>query len=103
MADYSMYQYYKGSENYPSKKAAFFGFYEKSFENTYKGKPEDKEEAFKDFICDLLYQQAAEAYMFGSPRVDKSKCFKEYLKEYFDLDFKKEYYENFDPTPCEPS
>mgnify|MGYP003606855958 FL=1 len=35
--DYSMYIYFKGSEKYPNKKAEFFAFYEKSFENTYQG------------------------------------------------------------------
>jgi len=88
-----MYKYYRGSDNYPNKKAAFFGFYEEVFEYTYKGKPEDKEEAFKDYICDLLYEQASDIYMFGLPQVDKSKCFQKYLNEYFNPDLHLEYYE----------
>jgi hypothetical protein len=88
-----MYKYYKGSEEYPNRKAAFFGFYEKGFEITYKGKPEDKEEAFKDYMCKLLYEQIADAAMFGLPGVDKSKKYSEYLEIYFNPDLHTEYYE----------
>ncbi|MDR0566136.1 MAG: hypothetical protein LBG47_03725 [Prevotellaceae bacterium] len=94
-SDYSMYKYYKGSEEYPNKKAAFFGFYEKCFENTYKGTPEDKEEAFKDYMAHLLYEQASDMCMFGSPRVNESKKYGEYLSRYFDTDSHLEYYENY--------
>lgn len=94
MKDYSMYTYYKGDGNYPNKKAAFFGSYEMGFEYTYTGKPENKEEAFKDFICDLLYEQASEIFMFGLPQVDKSKCFQEYLETYSNPDLNLEYYES---------
>jgi hypothetical protein len=93
MKDYSIYKYYKGSDNYPNKKAAFFGSYERGFEFSYKGKPEDKEEAFKDFMCHLLYEQTADACMFGTPGVDKSKCFDETLDIYFKPDYHLEYYE----------
>jgi hypothetical protein len=94
MKDYSMYTYCKGDDNYPNKKAAFFGFYENAFEITYKGKPEDKVEAFKDYICDLLYEQASDIYMFGVPGVDKGKCFGEYLELYSNPDLHLEYYEH---------
>jgi hypothetical protein len=90
--DYSMYKYYKGSDEYPNKKAKFFGFYERAFEFTYKGKPEDKEDAFKDYMSHLLYEQASEIYMFGLPTVNKSEKYGEYLKEYFDTDFRLECY-----------
>jgi hypothetical protein len=90
--DYSMYTYYKGSDKYPNKKAAFFGFYEKSFENTYKGKPENKKEVFKDYICDLLYDQASEIYHFGLPSVNNAEKYSEYLKEYSSPDLHLEYY-----------
>jgi len=93
MKNYNMYIYYKGSDDYPNKKAAFFGSYEKAFEYSYKGMPEDKEESFKEFMCNLLYEQASDIYIFGLPDVDKSKCFKEYLKTYFDPEFHLEYYE----------
>jgi hypothetical protein len=92
-SDYSMYKYFKGSEEYPNKKAAFFGFYERCFEYTYKGKPEDKEERFKDYMCNLLYEQASEIYHFGLPQVDKSERFNEYLQIYFNPDLHLEYYE----------
>lgn len=92
MKDYSMYIYYKGSDEYPNRKAAFFGFYEHHFENIYKGKPEDKAEEFKDYICDLLYEQASELYHFPLQIGSKSDCFSEYLKEYFDPDFHLENY-----------
>ncbi len=53
--DYSLYIYYKGSEEYPNHKARFFGLYEQHFDVGYNGKPEDKEEAFKDYMCNVLY------------------------------------------------
>jgi hypothetical protein len=93
MKDFSMYRYYKGSDEYPNKKAAFFGFYERVFERTYKGQPEDKEEAFKAYMCDLLYEQASDIYHFGVPGVDKSKCFDEYLQFYFKPNLHLEYYD----------
>ena len=82
MKDYSMYKYYKGLNDYPNKKSAFFGFYEMGFENNFKGKPEDKEEEFKKYIRDLLYEQASDIYMFGEIGVDKDKSFNEYLDIY---------------------
>ncbi|MDR2286962.1 MAG: hypothetical protein LBE04_05750 [Prevotellaceae bacterium] len=92
-SDYSMYKYYKGRDEYTNKKAKFFGFYESAFERTYKGKPEDKKEAFKDYMSHLLYEQASEIYMFGLPQVNKSEKYGEYLKEYFTPDLHLEYYE----------
>lgn len=94
MKDYSMYTYYKGSDNYPNKKAAFFGFYERAFELTYKGKPEDKPETFKDYICDLLYEQASELYQFPLQIGTKADCFEEYLKEYSNPNLNLEKYEH---------
>jgi hypothetical protein len=90
-----MYTYYKGNENYPNKKAAFFGFYEWIFEVSYKGKPEDKLEAFKDYICDLLYEQASEFYQFPLQIGTKSECFGKYLKEYSNPDCNLEMYEHY--------
>ena len=95
MKDYSMYRYYKGEgHKYPNRKTEFFAFYERDFELTYKGNPENKEEAFKDFMSDLLYQQCAEMNMFGcDPMQDKSKALDEYYKRYFDPEYKVELYE----------
>lgn len=81
--DYSLYIYYKGSEDYPNKKAAYFGFYENNFENIYKGTPDDKEKAFKDYMSTLLHEKASDMYQFGLPQVDKSAKMKEFLKYYF--------------------
>jgi hypothetical protein len=90
-----MYIYYKGENHqYPNKKAKFFGFYERDFEVNYHGKPEDKEEAFKDFMSDLLYQQCAELCMFGAdPLQDKNKELDEYYALYFNPDLHLERYE----------
>ena len=84
--DYSMYVYYKGSNEYTNEKAAFFGFYENAFDHTYKGKPEDKEEAFKDYMCNLLSEQASEIYHFPSQIGTKSECLGKYFKYYFQPD-----------------
>lgn len=81
--DYSIYKYYKGSEDYPNDKARFFGFYEQHFDVGYNGKPEDKEEAFKDYMCNVLYEQCADMCCFGMPGVDKWAKYDDYLDEYF--------------------
>ena len=81
--DYSIYKYYKGSEDYPNDKARFFGFYEQHFDVGYNGKPEDKEEAFKDYMCNVLYEQCADMCCFGMPGVDKWAKYNDYLDEYF--------------------
>ena len=81
--DYSLYIYYKGSDEYPNDKAAFFGFYERSFELTYDGKPEDKKEVFATKMAHILYEQCFERCYFGMPGVDKEKCYRKYLDEYF--------------------
>jgi len=86
--DYSLYKYYKGSEKYPNQKAKFFGFYESMFERSYDGAPEDKEEAFKEYMSDLLYQKASDIYHFGYPGVDVSAKLEEFNKYYFDPDYK---------------
>lgn len=96
MKDYSMYIYFKGTEEYPNKKAEFFGFYESIFEYNYTGTPENKEEAFKEHITGVLYQQASDLYQFGYPGVDISASLEEYYKIYFNPDFKLEFYERED-------
>ncbi|MEG1993380.1 MAG: hypothetical protein RR048_00550 [Oscillospiraceae bacterium] len=88
-----MYRYYKGSDDYPDAKSKFFGFYERCFELTYKGKPEDKEESFKDYMSSLLYEQASDSFMFGVDGVDNSECYRKYLNEYFNHGVNKEVYE----------
>jgi hypothetical protein len=98
-SDYSMYTYYKGSDEYPNKKAEFFGFFEMEFEKTYEGKPEDKEAAFKTYMSHLLYKQAVEIRRLGLakdnklPKTSKLNCYKEYLDIYFNPDFCLEYYD----------
>ncbi|MEI6754321.1 MAG: hypothetical protein WCK78_14285 [Paludibacter sp.] len=91
--DYSMYRYYNGTEKYLNKKAAFWGFYERSFELTYKGSKEDKFEKFNDFILTLLYEQTSDACHFGAPGVDKDKCMEDYIRVYKEPDYKSEMYE----------
>lgn len=91
--DYSIYIYYKGSDEYPNDKARFFGFYEKHFDIGYSGKPEDKEEAFKDYMCNVLYEQCADKCCFGTPGVDKNECYQKYLDEYFNPERNIEKYE----------
>ncbi|HML71164.1 MAG TPA: hypothetical protein PKA78_07335 [Macellibacteroides fermentans] len=81
--DYSIYKYYKGSEDYPNDKARFFGFYEQHFDVGYNGKPEDKEEAFKDYMSNVLFEQCADMCCFGMPGVDKWAKYDDYLNEYF--------------------
>ena len=71
--DFSMYTYYKGSDDFPTAKARFFGHYEMVFDETYEGRPEDKEESFKSFISDLLYEQTSEIYKFGMVEVENEK------------------------------
>lgn len=91
--DFSMYTYYKGSDDFPTAKARFFGHYEMVFDETYEGRPEDKEESFKSFISDLLYEQASDIYMFGMVGVDKGKCYSEYIQIYLNPELEKENYE----------
>jgi hypothetical protein len=91
--DYSMYKYYKGEKENPfdnvtQNKKHMFWFYESCFEITYKGKPEDKEEAFKDYMSDLLWEKASDMYMFGYPGVDNGKCYGEFISYYFNPDMK---------------
>jgi len=81
--DYSLYTYYKGSSKFPNRKAAYFGSYEQQFDNGYEGPPEDKEEAFKEFMSDLLYQKASDYYMFGAPGVDRAASLREFTEFYF--------------------
>lgn len=93
MKDYSLYIYYKGSDNYPNNKSRLFGFYEEMFDKSYKGSEEDKEDAFKDYMSDLLYEKASDMYSFGTPGVDKSESYREFLKEYFNPELNVEDYE----------
>lgn len=87
MKDYSMYVYYKGSDTFPNKKAKFWGTYEKIFDNSYSGKAEDKEEAFKDYISNLIYEQTSDSMSMGGGvthemiREQYGKNIKHYLNE----------------------
>lgn len=83
--DFSIYKYYKGSEDYPNDKARYFGFYEKHFDDGYTGNPDDKEEAFKDVISNLLYEKASEYFMFGTEKTyeEKMKKYNAFIKYYF--------------------
>lgn len=91
--DYSMYKYLDGTGKYPTKKAAFFAFYEQSFESTYKGTPGEKAERFKDFILSVLYEQTADACHFGAEGVDKDACLADYIRVYHEPGYKSELYE----------
>ena len=92
-SDYSMYIYYKGSDEYINKKAAFFGFYEEVFENTYTGSAENKEVTFRDYIGKLLYEQCSDVCHFGAEGVDKDACYKDYYRKYIEPDYLSEQYE----------
>ena len=92
--NYSMYTYYKGSDTYPNKKAKFFGFYEKMFDLSYKGSDADKEELFKDYILELLYEQASDIYHFGEEGVDIDKSLEEYISIYYEPEYQSENYDN---------
>lgn len=81
--DYSLYKYYKGSDEYPNDKARFFGYYEKVFENTFHGKPEERVEAFKTHMMDVLYEQCSDKCYFGMQGVDKWAKYNDYLQDYF--------------------
>ena len=89
-----MYLYYKGSDTYPNDKAKFFGFYERSFEFTYKGSDADKAELFKDYILSLLYEQASDSYHFGEEGVDADKCLEDYIRVYYEPEYQAELYDN---------
>jgi hypothetical protein len=86
--DHSMYIYFDGIGKYPNKKAAFFGFYEQSFENTYKGTKDDKAEKFMDYMLELLYEQCSDGCHFGSPDVDEDKCLEDYIRKYKEPDYR---------------
>jgi hypothetical protein len=86
--DYSMYKYLDGTGKYPNKKAEFFAFYEQSFESTYKGTPGEKAERFRDFILELLYEQASDGCHFGAEGVDKDKCYEDYIRVYKEPEYK---------------
>lgn len=60
-----MFTYYKGNANFPNRKAEFYGFLEKGFHETYTGKPEDKEEAFKDFMLHYLTEKVSDLWAFN--------------------------------------
>ena len=92
MKDYSMYVYYKGSSNYPNKKAKFWGTYEEIFDNNYSGKDEDKEEDFKDYISNLIYQLSSDSISMGGGvtyemiQEQYRKNIKHYLNESDDIE-----------------
>ena len=92
MKDYSMYVYYKGSSNYPNKKAKFWGTYEEIFDNNYSGNDEDKEEDFKDYISNLIYQLSSDSISMGSGvtyemiQEQYRKNIKHYLNESDDIE-----------------
>ena len=92
MKDYSMYVYYKGSSNYPNKKAKFWRTYEEIFDNNYSGKDEDKEEDFKDYISNLIYQLSSDSISMGSGvtyemiQEQYRKNIKHYLNESDDIE-----------------
>ena len=43
-----------------------FRTYEEIFDNNYSGKDEDKEEDFKDYISNLIYQLSSDSISMGS-------------------------------------
>ena len=92
MKDYSIYIYYKGSTDFPNKKAKFWGTYERLFDNSYKGKDEDKEEEFKDYMSNLIYQLSSDSISMGSGvtyemiQEQYRKNIKHYLNESDDIE-----------------
>jgi hypothetical protein len=94
MSDYSIYNYYNDLASLKGK-GAFLGPYEELFDKKYTGKPEDKEGAFKDYMFEVLHEQAVDTGMAGIPRVDNTVVFGEYIKNYFDPGHNADWYENF--------
>lgn len=93
MADYSIYKYYKGDLAALKGKAAFFGSYEELFDSTYNGKPKDKEDAFKNYMYNILSEKASDmAGMSNITHNDIMASYDEMLRTYFDLEYKKELY-----------
>jgi len=91
--NYSIYTYYKGSDTYPNNKAKFFGFYEKIFDLTYKGSDADKDELFRDYLHELLYEQASDLYHFGEQGVDIDECFEDYYRVYSEPEYQADLYD----------
>ena len=91
--NYSMYTYYKGSDTYPNNKAKFFGFYEQMFDLSYKGSDAYKDELFRDYLHELLYEQASDICHFGEEGVDTDQCFEDYYRVYSEPEYKLEIYD----------
>jgi hypothetical protein len=58
----------------------------------YHGNPENRVEAFKEHICDALYERISDASMFGLSDGDKIAALKEGLQTYMYPDFRMEYW-----------
>ena len=86
MKDYSIYKYYKGSSDFPNKKAKFWGTYERLFDNGYKGNDEDKEEEFKDYMSNLIYQLSSDSITMGGGATYEmiQEEYEKNIKHYFD-------------------
>ncbi len=80
--DYSLYIYYKGSDEYPNDKAAFFGMYEKVFEESYDGAPEDKAEEFAAFMHDLIVEMSSDMSDMAGPGIDSNRGYEFFLNVY---------------------
>ena len=80
--DYSIYVYYKGSDLYPNIKSLFFGEIEMEFDINYEGKPEDKKEAFKVYMAEVVDKQVTDYCSFHAPRLDIDESTKKYWEEY---------------------
>lgn len=91
--DYSLYVYYRGSDEYPSRKARYFGEYEGSFERSYRGGREGKAAALRQFMHHVIYERTADACMFGMPGVDEEACLARSLRQYYEPDFESELWE----------
>lgn len=86
MKDYSLYVYYKGNDEYPNRKEAFWGKYEELFDKNYKGEDSDKEEAFKEYMANLLMENASDSISMGGASVTQQMIQDQYeknLRHYF--------------------
>lgn len=92
--DYSLYTYYKGSDDYPNDKAAFFGLYEKVFEENYDGTPEDKPAEFAAFMNDLIIEMSTDMSDLAGPGIDSNRGYEFFLNVYQHPDFHTEWWGN---------
>lgn len=81
-----LYLYYDGTDKYKTENARFWGNYERAFEKSYKGKPENKEKSLNSYMADLITEKARDSFAGQYTPTQLAREIDKIIEDYFNVE-----------------